>query len=185
MAAVGTGIAGFLYAVSFIYLRNPALSALFLALQGFIAIPVMVALYEKAKTVDAKFALVTLIFGIIGSVGLLVHGGYDLANVFNPPASVNLDLPNQIDPRGLLAFGITGIAVLKFSWLLNKVKGYAGGFVTLGVISGLLLIVIYLARLTILSPASPVLLYPVLIEGFVVNPVWYLWLGTILSSKKG
>ena len=144
----------------------------------------MVVLYQKVKAVEENFALIALILGIIGSVGLLIHGGYDLANVINPPAAANLDLPNQVDPRGLLAFGVSGLAILKFSWLLSKIKGFSVSFSTLGMISGLLLIEIYLARLIVLSPARPILLYPVLIEGFAVNPIWYIWLGSILGGKK-
>jgi hypothetical protein len=43
-----------------------------------------------------------------------------------------------------------------------------------------LFIVIYLARLIILDPANPILLWPVLLAGFVVQPAWYIWLGMLL-----
>ena len=48
-----------------------------------------------------------------------------------------------------------------------------------------LLVIIYLARLIILSPASPLLLGPVLLAGFVVNPLWYIWLGVTLWRGSG
>lgn len=182
--ALGAGVLGFLYAVSFVILKDATLSALFLMLSGLLALPVMVALYSRLKEVDENFALIALILGVVGAFGYLMHGGYDLANVINPPKLVNIDLPSQVDPRGLLAFGVTGLAILKFSWLAQKSKSFPGGFSTLGFLSGLLLLVIYLARLIVLSPTSPTLLYPVLLEGFVVNPVWYLWLGSILWGKR-
>ena len=50
----------------------------------------------------------------------------------------------------------------------------------LGYLSGALLIVIYLARLIILSATSPLVLLPAAIEGFIVNPAWYVWLGFAL-----
>ena len=39
---------------------------------------------------------------------------------------------------------------------------------------------IYLARLIILSATSPLVLLPAAIEGFIVNPAWYVWLGFAL-----
>lgn len=185
ISAALAGVAGFLYAVSFVILKDPSLSALFLMLSGLFALPVMLALFNKLRDVEANFALLALILGIVGSLGYLIHGGYDLANVINPPSVANIDLPSQVDPRGLLVFGVTGFAILKFSWLAQKSKAFPGGFSNLGLLSGLLLLVIYLARLTVLSPTNPMLLYPVLLEGFVVNPIWYLWLASLLWGKRG
>lgn len=179
-----TGVCGFLYAVSFIILKDPTLSALFLTLSGLFALPVAVALFAKLRQVDENFAFVALILAAFGAFGYLVHGGYDLANIINPPKVVNVDFPSQVDPRGLLAFGVTGLAILKFSWLAQKSKMFPNAWSTLGLLSGLLLLVIYLARLIVLSPASPTLLYPVLLEGFVVNPIWYIWLGMFLAKGK-
>lgn len=184
LAAYGAGFSGFLYALSFVVLQDQLLSAIFLMLGGLFALAVFVALYNQLKEVDSQFAQFIVLLGFIGSAGALLHGGYDLANVINPPSSVNLDLPSQVDPRGLLAFGITGVAILKVSWLMGKNKIFPGSLNYLGVLSGLLLIVIYLARLTVLSPASPILRYPVLLEGFIVNPIWYIWLGSVLGKKR-
>ena len=184
VSALGAGAVGFLYAVSFVVLKDATLSALFLMLSGLLALPVMVALYSMVKEVDEHFALIALILGVAGAFGYLVHGGYDLANVINPPSMSAMDLPSQVDPRGLLVFGVSGLAILKFSWLAQTSKVFPNSWSTLGLLSGLLLLVIYLARLIVLSPASPTLLYPVLLEGFVVNPIWYLWLGSIFLGKK-
>lgn len=183
-SALGAGIIGFLYAFSFVVLKDAMLSALFLMLSGILALPVIVALYARLKAVEEHFALIALILGVVGAFGYLMHGGYDLANVINPPKLVNIDLPSQVDPRGLLAFGVTGLAILKFSWLAAKGKSLPSGLSNLGLLSGVLLVVIYLARLTILSPASPILLYPVLAEGFIVNPIWYLWLALVFWGKR-
>lgn len=183
-AALLTGVVGFLYAVSFVILKDATLSAVFLMLSGLAALPVMVALYARLKEVEEHLALLALILGVVGAFGYLIHGGYDLANVINPPKIVNADLPSQIDPRGLLAFGVSGLAILKFSWLAAKSKNFPNGLANLGLLSGILLVIIYLARLTVFSPANPILLYPVLVEGFVVNPLWYIWLSQVLWGKK-
>jgi len=52
--------------------------------------------------------------------------------------------------------------------------------VYLGYVSGVLLVLIYVARLVILSPTNPLVLVPAAVEGFVVNPAWYIWLGFVL-----
>lgn len=180
-SAILTGLVAFGYAVSFVILRDPLWSALFLMLLGLLAIPVFVALFFKLKEVETPFVVVALVLGIIGATGSLVHGGYDLANAINPPMTIE-GLPFAVNPRGLLSFGVTGLAVLKFAWLMQRSKQFPQGLSTLGLASGLMLLVIYLGRLIILNPADPVLRYPILLEGFIVNPLWYLWLGMVLRK---
>lgn len=171
------------YAYYFIIAKDVTLSSLFLMLTGLFGLKVVVGLFVRLKSVDFGFALVALILGVGGALGTAIHGGYDLANAINPVVS-NPNLPNQVDPRGLLTFGLTGLAVLKFSWLMSKDKYFPANLSMLGYLSAVLLIVIYLARLIVLSPANPILKYPVLVEGFLINPLWYLWLGIIWSKKK-
>lgn len=182
-SAMLAAAAGFLYAVSFVVLKDPFWSALFLLLGGFLAIPVLVALYGRLRAVEPVIAQVALVLGVIGAAGTLMHGGFDLANAINPPATLPTDVPSQTDPRGLLTFGLTGLAIFKIAWLMAQSKQFPQNLSSLGYASGVLLVVIYLARLTILSPAHPLLLYPVLVEGFIVNPLWYLWVGTTLRRS--
>jgi CubicO group peptidase (beta-lactamase class C family) len=47
----------------------------------------------------------------------------------------------------------------------------------LGYVSAVLLLVLYLGRLIILAPTSPVIVVPALLNGFVANPIFYVWLG--------
>lgn len=135
------------------------------------------------KEIDPGFALTIVVLGVAGALGTMVHGGYDLANAINPPMMANLDLPSQVDPRGLLAFGITGLAIFKAAYLMDKTKYFPHNLNFLGLISGVLLIVIYVGRLVVLDPTQPILKYPILIEGFIVNPLWYLWLGRVFQNK--
>jgi len=180
VCGIGAGLAGFLYAVAFILLRNDLLSALFLLLTGFIATAALVAVYHRLRSTDADFALWALLLGIVGALGATIHGGYDLANAINPPAGAPLDLPSQIDPRGLLTFGVAAIALFVVAWLIGKGRQLPIGLSYLGYLSALLLIILYLARLVILDPANPIILAPALLNGFLVNPAWYIWLGIIL-----
>jgi hypothetical protein len=186
--AILAGISGFLYSASFIVIaqRAPAtgglLSALFLVLSGLLAAVALVGLYQRLHAAEPGFALLALGLGLAGALGAAVHGGYDLSNAINPPlenAAAAANLPSQIDPRGMLTFGITGLALFFFAWLMGQ-GGFSRGLSLLGYVLSILLVVIYLARLIVQQPTNPVLLVPVLLVGFILNPVWYVWLGLSL-----
>jgi hypothetical protein len=63
---------------------------------------------------------------------------------------------------------------------MSRGGGFPRGLVMLGYLSGVLLVLIYLGRLIVLDATSPFVLGPAALEGFVVNPVWYIWLGRTL-----
>lgn len=49
----------------------------------------------------------------------------------------------------------------------------------------ILLVVLYLARLIILSATNPVIAVTGALSGFIVNPLWYVWLGmALLAGRK-
>jgi hypothetical protein len=177
--AILTGISGFLYAVAFVVLQDALLSGLFLMLTGLLTTAALVAVYERLRETDASFALLALLLGIAGALGSAVHGGYDLANVINPPPSMP-DLPNPVDPRGLLTFGVAGAALFIVAWLIGRGGRLPRGLGYLGYVSAVLLLVLYLGRLIVLDPTNPVILGPALLNGFLVNPIFYLWLGLTL-----
>src|SRR5262249_48077996 len=117
--------------------------------------------------------------------GAAVHGGYDLANAINVPATnaaAAANLPSQVDPRGLLTFGVAGLALFIFAWLMGQ-GGFARGISLLGYGLAALPVIIYLARLIVLQPTNPILLVPVLLVGFILNPVFYIWLGLSLWQE--
>lgn len=188
------GIINFLYAVAFVIIARSAptlggfLTSLFLLLSSLLVTTMVVALYCRLRHVDAAFALWALLLGLVGALGAAIHGGYDLANVINPPAAGELTaalatVPSQIDPRGLTTFGIMGIAILVFTWLMNRDQRFPTNLRYLGYLFGSLFIILYLARLIVFNPANPLLLVPVLVTGFLVNPVWHIWLG--LTLRRG
>ncbi len=185
--AVLAGLAGLLYAVSFIILRSALLSSLFLTLLGLLSTPALVALYYRVRQTDAAFATWALVLALAGAVGTVVHGGYDLAYNVNvpatpPPPEISA-LPSQVDPRGLLAFGMTGLGLFVFSWLIIRSNVLPTGLGYLGYLSAILLVVLYLGRLIVLDPGNPVILIPAILNGFIVNPIWYLWLGIALWQR--
>jgi len=177
--AILAGISGFLYAVAFVVLQSALFSGLFLMLTGLFTTAALVAVYERLRATDASFALLALLLGVAGALGSAVHGGYDLANVINPPPSMP-DLPNPVDPRGLLTFGVAGTALLVVAWLISRGGQFPKGLGYLGYASAVLLLALYLGRLIVLDPTSPVILVPALLNGFLASPIFYVWLGLAL-----
>jgi hypothetical protein len=186
LLTIAAGICGLLYSLSFILLSrvSPELglttSAVLLMVGGLLTTAGMIALYQRLEDFDRGFALWALVLGLASALGATVHGAYDLANALHPPlenSASMANLPNQVDPRGLFTFGVAGLAVLVFSWLIIRSDALPRTFGNLGLLLGLLLIVIYLGRLIILDPTNAVNVVPALLVGFVVNPIWYIWLG--------
>jgi len=61
-----------------------------------------------------------------------------------------------------------------------------GGYevANLGAVTGIAMIVVYLGRLIILSPANPVVLLAAGVTGFILAPAWYIWLGLTLRRSR-
>jgi hypothetical protein len=192
ISAILAGVAGFLYAIAFLVVARSqpelgaALSALLLLLLGLLATASLTALYERLRETDPATALWGLLLGIAGALGAAVHGGYDLANAIHPPAAASAlaDLPSPVDPRGLLTFGVAGLGLLVVSRLILRDDRFPRGLGYLGIASAILLIVLYLGRLIVLAPTSPIILAPAVANGFVLNPLWYVWLGVVFVRGR-
>ena len=183
-AAVLAGVSGFLYSIAFIVLQSNLLSALFLLLGGLFSASVLTGLYQRLRETESGFAMLGLLLTLSAALGSAIHGGYDLANALHPPAVLNTDLPNPVDPRGLLTFGIAGMGLFLYAWLMTQEMRFPKGLAYLGILSAILMIILYLGRLIVLQATSPVIVIPALLEGFIVNPVWYLWLGFSLIRNQ-
>jgi hypothetical protein len=185
LAALAAAAVGLLYSVSFVVLSriSPAagglLSALFLLLGGLLTVVALSGVYDRRREGRPALALLVVVVGSAGGLGAAVHGGYDLANALHPPGTLPSDVPNAIDPRGLLTFGVTGLALLLLGGLLGAV-----GPGRLALLAGALLILVYLARLIVLTPSNPLVLIPAALAGFLVNPAFYVWLGLWLLRPR-
>lgn len=182
--AVLAGLSGFLYSISFIVLQSELLSALFLMLGGLFSTAALTALYQRLLGTENGFALLGLLLSLSAVLGAAIHGGYDLANALHPPAAPNTDLPNAVDPRGLLTFGVSGLGIFLLSWLMTQDAKLPKGLAYLGYLSAILMIVLYLGRLIILQATNLAIVIPALLEGFIVNPIWYVWLGLTLMRDQ-
>jgi len=184
IAAIVAGVAGFLYSIAFVVLKDPLIYSICLLIGGLATTVVMVALYLHLRAVEPGVAQLGLLLGVVAALGSAVHAGYDLSNAINPPAATNADLPSQIDPRGLLTFGVAGLALFAFSWLMSKSSRFPSLLANLGYLLALLLVVIYLGRLIILDAKNLEVLGPAAITGFLVNPLWYILLGLNLMKNN-
>jgi hypothetical protein len=186
LAALAAAATGLLYSISFVLVSrvSPAagglLSALFLVLGGLLTVVVLAGVYDRRREARPALALLVVVLGAAGALGAAIHGGFDLANAIHPPGALSAGLPNAVDPRGMLTFGVAGLAVIGLGLLIG------GGPGRLGYFTGALLIVVYLARLIILSPTNLAVLLPAALAGFIVNPVFYAWLGLwLLRPSEG
>ncbi|HEY7357753.1 MAG TPA: hypothetical protein VH590_14850, partial [Ktedonobacterales bacterium] len=189
-------LGGLAYSISFVIISQSApdvsnvLSPLFLMIGGLLGSAVMLALYQRLRETEASFALWAALLGVVAALGSALHGGYDLANAINPPAlsaSFHDDLnnlPSQVDPRGLLTFGVTGLALLIVAWLIVRGGQFPRSLGYLGYALAILLIIVYLGRLILLQPGNPVLLGAAALTGFLLAPIWYIWLGLVLWRSQ-
>lgn len=193
--AILAGISGLIYSFAFIVLvvmeRSPQLglylSSVLLMLGGLFATVVLAALYLRLRDTDAAFALWALVLGVGGALASAAHGAYDLGNQFNPPDKNLLaiaNLPSQVDPRGFATFGLAGLALIVVAWLMGRSGNFPKNLDYITYASGILSLVLFFGRLILLNPTNPVILVSALLEGFIINPVWYIWVGLVLRKGK-
>jgi hypothetical protein len=187
LAALLVAAANLGYAVSFLLVRpdNPdtggTAASAFLLAGGLLALPALLGLYRAVAPADPPLAALAALLGVAGALGAAIHGGYDLANAINPPHIV-LDTPNAVDPRGLLTFGVAGLALLAFAPLVARTPGMPRRLTPL---LGVLLVALYALRLVVLDADNVAVVATAALTGFVVSPLWYARLGRALSSDRG
>lgn len=178
------GAAALGYSLAFLGVLPGSLAPVFMLSGALLAGPALLAIYYRllaASQVHPGFALWGVLLALAGLLGALVHAGYDLSALTQPFDLPGMaDLPHPFDPRGLLTFGVAGLGVLLLSLLTFGGRVLPRGLSALGVLLGILMVVIYLARLIILQAANPLVLLPAALTGLLVNPLWYLWLGFAL-----
>jgi hypothetical protein len=187
--AVLTAVAGVVFTVAFAaYVQDGHrsaqwVSAVMLLAGGLLTVPVVAALYATLAGAEPQFALLGLVLGLTGALGAAIHGGFDVAVLANPPSGQGPDLPNQVDPRGLLTFAVTGLALLMFGWLITRTGGLPRSLGRLAIAGAVLLVVVYLGRLIVLNPKTNLIRVAALVSGLVVLPAFYAMLGRTLLRR--
>lgn len=186
---VAAAIGGLGYSAAFMtFLKSGSTAAAKLATVlllggGLVVMAVLIGVFGRIRAIDPGFALWAVALGLVAAAGSAIHGGYDLANfVKHPvgaPAGIN-NLPNAVDPRGLMTFGVSGVAILVVAWLILQGGAFPRRLGYVGLAAGVLLIVVYLGRLIILNPKNPLVLTAAILTGFVLNPLWFAGIGMSL-----
>ena len=193
-AAIAAGLGGIVYSVAFLggVVAGAApqlgivVASVALMVGGILSVAVLVAIYRRLLDAAAAVGLLGLMLVAVGAMGAMVHGGYDLANVINPPVTdvlAEAELPHPIDPRGLLTFGITGLGLLVLMLQARRSAVLPANLAGLGALVGVLLIVVYLGRLIVLTPTNPVVAVPAALTGLLLSPAFYIWLGLELRRR--
>jgi hypothetical protein len=143
-------------------------------------VPVLVAIFQRLRETDEAFALTALVLGLLGALGGILHGGYELAALETPPTEGYYPGLESVS-KGVLRYGSAGLALVLVGWLilrgarLPRLLGYVGIF------GGGLLVLIYFGRLyDFITPASHTSLIPPFLYGFIVHPIFYGTLGLVL-----
>jgi len=185
--ATAAGLLGLAYSIAFsLYLHDPTrgsayASSLLLLAGGLVSTAAFTAIYERLRHADPALALWGFVLALVGAFGAALHGGYDLANLANPPAVLASDVPSSVDPRGLGTFALTGLALAVVGVLVLRDGVLPRRLGWLAFLSAGLLVFVYVGRLVILNPKSPGLLAAAVLVGYVVNPVWFVWAGRVLG----
>jgi hypothetical protein len=160
-------------------------SSLILMCGGFLATAVVIALFQRLRNIDLGFAAWGTLLVLVGLVGSALHGGHDLAVAIKHPSGTVASLAaNPTDPRGLSTFAVTGLGVLVLSWLMLRSGDFPARLARLGVLSGVMLLVVYLGRLLVFNPKNGFLLTVAILSGFIVSPGWFAWLGLVLLGRE-
>lgn len=181
--AIGAAVLALVYSVAFVVLRQPLLYSAALLAGSLLSTVAVFAVYERVRDAGS-LARVGIVLGIAGLLGAAVHGAFDLAVAIHPEEAGSGGGPFPVDPRGFLTFGLTGLGVLLLSWAGLGLARLPRGLLYLGLVFGALLMVIYLARLIILTATNPLVAGPAALTGLIVGPLWYAWIGWLLLTRR-
>jgi hypothetical protein len=182
--AVLVGVGGLAYGILFgaIVLgasRPVAVVWLTLGLVGaLLATPVSVALYYRLRDTDRGFALLALLLGLAATLGQLENSALGLGGALTPEVA---GPGAPADPFGVFRFGLAGVALFVVGWLVVRGGALPRGLGYLAQAGGILLVLVYLGRLTgVIDPATRITVLPPVLYGVVVHPILYVWLGVLL-----
>jgi hypothetical protein len=182
-AALGSAVMALVYTVAFVVTKTALVYSLALMVGSLLTAIALVAVYWRLRDADPGLALLGLALGFAGSMGAFVHGGYDLAVVVRPEEAGTLTGPFPVDPRGLMTFGVSGMGVLVLSWVATRSDAFPRTLGRLGLVLGVLLVVVYLARLIVFD-ANDLLVLGSAAAAALVSVAWYVWVGRVLLREQ-
>lgn len=183
--AILLGIGGLVYAIlfAFVVAGSPTwvtgLWLTFLLLGGLLTTVVTVALYQRLRETDEGVALWALLLGFSAAVGGIVHAAFQILSLTNPISGVTtIGQRTPTDPVGILRFGLAGVTLLILAVLIVRSGQFPRSLGYLAYFGGALLVFIYIGRLfDFITPVDKITLIPPFLYGFIVHPLFYVWLG--------
>jgi hypothetical protein len=142
-------------------------SAVALAGEGLVTLPVIIALCALLRDREPEFALLGVLPGAVGVLATAAHGAFDIARLSRRVKPDLGDVPNFVDPRGFATFGITALALLVFAVIGLRTGRLDRTVAGLAVLAAVLLAVLYVGRLTVIKGTA-------LISGLIVNPAFFV-----------
>jgi hypothetical protein len=187
LCSMFVGLGAVVYAVLFITIveGNDETEPWFAILLGgaVLTIPVMIALYGRLRAVDEGFALTALILGLLGALGGILHGGYELAALVTRPNEGYYPGVEAVS-KGVLRYLVAGLALLLIAWLAGRSTLLPRAVSWLAGFGGVLLVVIYVGRLfDFITPGDYTSLIPPILYGFAVHPLLYGTIGLALWRR--
>ena len=149
-------------------------SAEALAGGGLLTLPVLVALYGLLREREPEFAFLGVLLGTVGVLATAAHGAFDVAGLSKGVKPDLSNVPSFVDPRGFATFGLTALALLVFGIIGLRRGGLDRVVARVAVLAAVLLVVLYVGRLTVLDPEANVIKATALISGLVVTPAFFL-----------
>jgi hypothetical protein len=149
-------------------------SAVTLAGGGLLTLPVLVALYARLREREPEFAFLGVLLGTVGVLATAAHGAFDVAGLSKRVKPDLSNVPSFVDPRGFATFGLTALALLVFGIIGLRRGGLDRAVARVAVLAAVLLVVLYVGRLTVLDPEANVIKATALISGLVVTPAFFL-----------
>jgi hypothetical protein len=145
-----------------------------------LAVPVFVAIYQRLRETDEAFALTAFVLGLLGALGGILHGGYELAALETPPKEGYYPGVESVT-KGVLRYGSAGLALILVGWLIVRGGRFPRALGYVGIFGGGLLVLTYFGRLyDFINPDSHTSLIPPFLYGFIVHPLFYGTLGVML-----
>jgi hypothetical protein len=183
LSAILLGIGGFVYAAVFAYIvaaNAPAgvreLWFGILLLGGILSTVAWVALYQILKETEASVAVLALALGLMGSLGGVLHGAANLNRTMQAPGAGQPEFP--LDPRGILRYGVAGLALLLIGWLILRGGSFPRWVGLIAYAGGAVLVFIYIGRLyDFITPETKATLIPPFLFGFVLYPALFIGIG--------
>jgi hypothetical protein len=141
---------------------------------GLVTVPVVIALYALLREREPEFAFLGVLLGTVGALATAAHGAFDAAGLSKTVKPDLSNVPNFVDPRGFATFGLSALALLVFGVIGLRTGGLDRTVARIAVLAAVLLVVLYVGRLTVLDPEANVIKATALISGLIVNPAFFL-----------